>query len=632
MNFKTEDKQTIFKLRDWLNTNWFVVIYAFVYFAFAELAHALSFPGNIATFWPPSGLSLAVLLLADKRRWPALLLAGASASFTSSAFFHDRPLLVALGYCLAGTVKSFLSAYVLRWLKVPESLHTVKDLITLYVTGAIVMPMVGAAIGATVAALAFGDNFGSSWLKWWLSDAIGVVVFSPAILVLLGGTNRIVSRINVPLAFEAALLLIGMVVDVELVCSDGDHSLIWTILPFMLWAAYRFEETGVAIATLVVANFLAYKTSHGHGPFAGDWTPLEQMILCRAFVLVNVVTYWSLALSTKEHRANELRLADKEKRLRELYDGMDEHIFSTGPGGKFLEANKACLRALGYTREEFLSMSVAQVVHPDDLIECGTNMQRQMDGERLHVKSRVVTKSGDVRYVEGSTEYVFENGKHVGSRSIFHDVTDRKLWEETLEICRTELEQANSRLHALADTDGLTGVHNRRAFDARLQHELAQYHRNHLPLSVMMIDVDHFKMFNDSFGHKEGDEVLQVVGKILSDLIRDTDFVARYGGEEFVIILPNTDDIGSVLAAERVRSAIETWEWKLRPITISVGVSTLNSRADDKEDLVRFADAALYQSKLGSRNMVTHSHIFAPGILAEDGILFSSSNPFMSLK
>ena len=138
----------------------------------------------------------------------------------------------------------------------------------------------------------------------------------------------------------------------------------------------------------------------------------------------------------------------------------------------------------------------------------------------------------------------------------------------------------------------------------KLTEEFARARRYDVPLSLLMLDVDKFKAFNDNFGHIAGDETLQVVATALQEKARATDSVARYGGEEFIIILPNTGSEGALTLAERFRSYIEKIHWPHRPITISVGVASLTPDISSCDQLVDTADQALYRAKANGRNRV----------------------------
>ncbi len=167
-----------------------------------------------------------------------------------------------------------------------------------------------------------------------------------------------------------------------------------------------------------------------------------------------------------------------------------------------------------------------------------------------------------------------------------------------------------SRVNGLAATDDLTGVANRRTFELSLEKEFSRAARSGTPMVVAMIDIDHFKNVNDSYGHWTGDVTLQRIAAALSSNVRQYDLLARYGGEEFVAIMPGTDIDTGLLIAERLRAAVEALEQEPR-VTASVGIACYPLNVMDKASLVKAADEALYVSKGSGRNMVTLSAISA---------------------
>lgn len=188
-----------------------------------------------------------------------------------------------------------------------------------------------------------------------------------------------------------------------------------------------------------------------------------------------------------------------------------------------------------------------------------------------------------------------------------------------LDESRREIESLRQNL-AVATTesqqDFLTGVANRKALDKKLDEMIALAAEEKTDLCLLLIDIDHFKQFNDNFGHLIGDEVLKIVAKSLIDTVRGKDFVARYGGEEFAVILPATPVGGGMIVAEHVRQTIASRELKRRDtgenygvVTVSIGVSYYHQGNDTLHSFIQRADEALYRSKKSGRNRVTQETI-----------------------
>lgn len=167
----------------------------------------------------------------------------------------------------------------------------------------------------------------------------------------------------------------------------------------------------------------------------------------------------------------------------------------------------------------------------------------------------------------------------------------------------------NARLYRYAVTDEMTRLYNHRYFQQRLDEEIQRADRYENHVSLIILDVDHFKKFNDTFGHPEGDRVLKTVARLIEKNVREIDIPARYGGEEFVVICPEKNGEGSLIPAERIRSAIEGFDFRINgervPLTVSLGVSCYPDAAKSKADLVQKADFALYYSKQHGRNQAT---------------------------
>lgn len=197
-------------------------------------------------------------------------------------------------------------------------------------------------------------------------------------------------------------------------------------------------------------------------------------------------------------------------------------------------------------------------------------------------------------------------------RMIAHDLERRQAIAD-LRDTEQRLFQANEALSVLASMDALTSISNRRAFDEALAAEIGRSHRNGTPLSLLLLDIDNFKSFNDEHGHPAGDDCLRrIAASIQGELHRSGDLVARFGGEEFSVLLPGTDAEGATAVAERIRTAIGEASGpepskSQKTVTASIGVATIAHPQDSEvtaEELMRRADQALYRAKRGGRNMV----------------------------
>lgn len=314
-----------------------------------------------------------------------------------------------------------------------------------------------------------------------------------------------------------------------------------------------------------------------------------------------------------ERTRTEAILRASEAKFRSVVDRLAEGVFVIDVATRrFIDVNATMLKLLGYTVSEFLALDVFEIVAKESR-EMYARTVREMDGilardGRCDLGRRQLRRKDgtgitvDIRVSEVPNEGA---GLHA---VVIRDVTEQLQYEERLFEYQLDLEQANAKLRALATTDGLTGANNRASLNDKLQEAFDRALRYERSLSFVLVDVDHFKSFNDTFGHPAGDTVLKAVAKVLQNTVRSTDIVARYGGEEFAVILPDTEYAGAMVLAERCRRAIAGAIWEQRDITVSVGVSTLTASTGEPMSLVQEADEALYRSKQAGRNRVSHHH------------------------
>lgn len=199
------------------------------------------------------------------------------------------------------------------------------------------------------------------------------------------------------------------------------------------------------------------------------------------------------------------------------------------------------------------------------------------------------------------------------------DGADEAVWVEKCRLFASELVVAFKRvklfqqMERLSEIDGLTGVRLRGAFDRRLADEIIRARTFKTTFGLMLLDIDHFKSFNDRYGHQVGDQVLKAVGETLNSAVYETDFVARYGGEEFVVLLPRAEPAGALRKAEMIRSTIAARKvavgFENLNVTVSIGIAHFPRDASSAEELIARADAAMYAAKSGGRNRIVDCEV-----------------------
>jgi diguanylate cyclase (GGDEF)-like protein/PAS domain S-box-containing protein len=340
------------------------------------------------------------------------------------------------------------------------------------------------------------------------------------------------------------------------------------------------------------------------------------LVMSTVLALVVLVAVVAARLHDAELARSEavVALQESQEHYRLLAENGSDLVAVHDGGGRFTYVSPSCERILGFQREELLYTTPFSLVHPDDTERVQRHFRQLLGGDpATAIQCRMMHKSG--RYVW--LDIVWRpmhgaNGEIVALQSWSRDITEAREYQQRLEEAerrlrreQEKLAQANRHLIELATTDALTGLRNRGAFEERLNDEVARTRRSGRPLSLLLLDIDRFKEYNDTFGHLRGDAVLRTLGSIVARTVREVDFAARYGGEEFAVILPDTERVGACELAERLRAAVEGADWQDREITISVGVAALGEGVRDAESLLNAADKALYRSKEEGRNRVS---------------------------
>jgi len=292
----------------------------------------------------------------------------------------------------------------------------------------------------------------------------------------------------------------------------------------------------------------------------------------------------SFNLMTDEVKATYSGLRQEQDKLKTIIFGAGEGIVVTDSEGAIVLVNPAAEELLGKTAADIVRAGFENLTGDPKMLQQWLADEDKLTGHICELGERALQ-------VYISTIHA-DDGSIVGSACLLRDVTESKRLED--------------ELRRLALTDALTGLFNRRHLDATLSQEFNRVLRTGGPFSVLIFDVDHFKKFNDTYGHDQGDRVLQAVAATFRDSLRKYDSACRYGGEEFVGILPDTPSVGAYNVAERVREAVAATVVDGLQVNISIGVATFPElQVASAEALLEAADAAMYRSKEGGRNRTT---------------------------
>ena len=589
-------------------------------------------PATVSSLWLANGFALGLLLTTPRRRWPLLLAASTLAGAASALYLQSDPDTLPW-VALFDTLEILVAALALAGaVRTATDLTSRVNLVRFVLSGVLLAPAV------LVVALGLFDYLtgrpfsATAAQRIFIGHALGMAVMSPVVLAMRNGELR--QFLQPGTIVESLLTLLVVAAVCALVFWQDTLPLLFLMFPPMMRVAFRGGFVGTAIALLLVVVMGALATAFGHGPVSGvqasGWAATWPLLADGFFVLQLFVAtllfslfpmVMAIAEGKRAHRATE----ELQMRLRLLMAHASDIIILTDLDGNRLYVSPAVRDVLGIEPDRFLQLSWRDYVHEEDR----ARVSEQTDAARVARGSRILAFR--VRHATGAEIWLEANVKHFRDRTF--DLMQAEKDSGVARNCgpngdegfvitlrdisasrqaELKLERANTELAALVRKDALTGLANRRHFDEALQRTWSEALAGGWPIAVLLIDVDHFKQFNDCYGHQRGDLCLRDVAvAILSGLFHPTDVAARYGGEEFAVILPRTSTDNAAQVAERIRRAVQDLH---RPhvasprgeLTVSVGVAAAwPVRHGDVQAVVHAADEALYMSKDEGRNRTT---------------------------
>ena len=413
------------------------VLFAFVYFAGAWVGELLSFqPSHFATFWPPSGLFLAVLLTHPKKDWPFFILA----SFPANVAFdllQSKPLAVCSGFWIANAVEALLGAWTLSKFHASGFRFTSLRTVAVFGIFSALCAAVGAGVGAGIVSTAFGAPYGHAWLTWWSGDAIGILVVTPAFFCPTGperGERTPAFFKSWEKSGESFFLFAGLLACLQAILTGKP---MWTgeeylLFPFLTWAAVRFRHEGVVLSGLITAILAVWHITHYLPDFGDNVTFLaHDPVRLQCFLAVTLFTQHLLAAVMNERDNACAALTESEHRYREIFEKNKTVKLLVDPeSGTILDANEAACAFYGYTKPELTAKKIFEinVLAPDETFR---KMKLVTEEKEHHFDFRHRLASGEIRDVGIYTGPITLRGKNV-LYSVVHDITEQKQIENAL--------------------------------------------------------------------------------------------------------------------------------------------------------------------------------------------------------
>ena len=574
---------------------------ALAYFITAKLGLMVPYKESIVTLiWLPTGIATGAILRWGKISLPAIYIAATLVEYSTGL-----PIVTSVAIATTNTIAPFVTAYLLNKFQFNHSLIKHRD-IGLMIGVALVGMLIsstGGLIALHYTGLAEPDSLLRIWFIWWVGDTVGVLLALPLMLNIKKENLRFSAQhFYQLLAWLVLFSICELVISTQVLSLNKQFMLsILLIIPILIWASMNFGIVGGSLVVITLSGIAVWFTSQGYGSFYSVDTH-EGIFSLWMFMTTLVVVMLLISVLQSERNQVEKALLSNDKKLRAVIDGALDAIITIDEKGDLVEFNPAAERIFGYTKQEVLGKKLSEVIIPPSL--------REAHEEKHH-------------------QYVQTGKKHIFDRRIELTAMRSDGSEFPVELTLTALKDENSSLvtgfirdisqqkkaqqeiESFAYYDALTGLPNRRLLIDRFQRAALTCKRSKTYCALIFIDLDNFKLLNDTKGHDVGDRLLKEVASRIQSIVREDDTVARLSGDEFVIIIEHLDahqniaykqagEIAQKIMSELNKSfQLDLFEFNT---TASLGITLFESDQLSFENHLRHADTAMYQSKAAGRN------------------------------
>jgi PAS domain S-box-containing protein len=430
-----------------------LALFGLLTFGGAELGQLLAFhPGSFATFWPPSGILLAALLLTARRNWPLLLLVGLAATLASD-LLHGKSPLLSLASFAGDALQACAGAWLLRLVVGPPiTFRRLKEVIGLLAVATLLSGPLWATVRATaVVTVDPSANWLSVWRVYWSGSVASLLLVAPLLLVVFQTATSARHNLRPGRALEFLLLFLGLaglsvLVFRQPALTFGSRP--YVLLPFLLWTALRFEQAGVVLTGALLSLVAIWSTGHGTGTFAVEGEPAaRQAIVLHLYLGLTSLLFLSLAAVVTERRSVEEALRRSEERFKGAFDTAAIGMALVAADGRFLQVNRSLCEIVGYSEEELLARTFQEIAHPDDLEADLEQVHRLWAGKvrSYQIEKRYIHRRGHEIWASLSGSVVREaDGQPLHGVAQIQDITPRKRAEEALR-------QSEALLHNILD-------------------------------------------------------------------------------------------------------------------------------------------------------------------------------------